>query len=171
MLVEWLKLLGIGAIGALASLIVSPFILYLIDIMVYALAAIIAILIKKRGANGLSELLQTFPKFTNEPVYGKDNRKPEIYPPNYIHSTRGVLVGKNNRHPKPIRDLEGKDYPKGSPNPNISDVPKQPVAAKVDKMLNVVHSVLLFYKSYYGQSTKVEKNQEITLFTWGERPI
>jgi hypothetical protein len=157
------QLLGRIALGTLIGLIVTPFMFYLLDIMAYALALIIAILFRKRALKELPELLKTFPKFTQKPVSRSDTSKYEINQQNYIHDTRGCRVDRKNRH-KVVCDLDGKGYYEDNTNDSRLYLPQQPVTTKLEKMLNVFHSVILFYRSYYGHSTKVEKNHFNRLF-------
>jgi hypothetical protein len=42
---------------------------------------------------------------------------------------------------------------------------EQPNTTTVNKLLNIFHRIILFYKSYYRHSTKVEKNRFGCSFT------
>jgi len=152
-----LQLLEVIALGALIGLIVTLFIFYLLDIMAYALVLIIVILSRERALKELPELLKTFPKFTEKPVSRSDTSKYEVNQQNYIHDMRSRRVDRENRH-KVVCDLDGKGYYKDDTNNSRLYTPKQPVATKLNKILNVVHSIILFYRRFYGCSTKVEKN-------------
>ena len=46
----------------------------------------------------------------------------------------------------------------GTPNQNALDAVNQPAFKKAP---TIFHRIILFYRSYYGRSAKVEKNQEL----------
>jgi hypothetical protein len=163
--VVFFSLVGMIAIGALVGLIITPFILYLSTVVAYALALgitlIRVILTSKQFLNVFPKLLKEFPKYTNKPVYESNNSKAAIDYPNPSKDDknpmidRGIItatceqIGYTSRHTSYCPS-----------NQNVPNMPKQPSIKKVSNIIqNVFHRIILFYKSYYGHSTKVEKNQ------------
>jgi len=60
---------------------------------------------------------------------------------------------------QPVADSGGERYYRPAKNDAL-DMVKCPAIIKVSNSFqNAFHSVILFYRSFYGHSTKVEKNQ------------
>ena len=124
----------------------------------YVLVLIIVMFVRGKALEELPELLKTFPEFTEEPVSCSDTSKYEINQENYIHDTRSCRVDRENRH-KVVCELDGKGYYKENSNNSGLYSPKQPITTELEKILNVLHRVIVFYRSLYGDSRKVEKNR------------
>jgi hypothetical protein len=127
-----LSLLGLIAVAVLASLIVTPIIVRLLERVV---------------------------AFTVYPIRHSDNSEREVYPPNHIHDIRGNSIDSEKMYGNPIANLSDKYRYESRDNCPQMSMLKQPNTTTVDKLLKVLHRVILFYSSYYGHSTKVEKNQ------------
>jgi hypothetical protein len=126
-----LSLLKLIIIAVLVSLITTPIIVHLIKWMT----------------------------FTIRPVYYSDNSKREVYPPNHIHSIGGDSVDGKKMYGNPITNLNDKYRNEGRYNRTETSMFKQPKTTSPNKLFEVFHKVILFYRSYYGHSTKVEKNR------------
>jgi hypothetical protein len=125
-----LSLLRLIVVAVLVSLITTPIIVRLIKRMTFAI----------------------------RPIYRSNNGEREVYPPNHVHSIRTDGIYSEKLYGNPIPNLSNRYcYKKGENQPQIG-VLKQPNAATVDKLSKVIHAVMLFYRSYYRHSTKVEKN-------------
>jgi len=151
----------VGSLGAMIGIIVTPFILYLMEVFAYALALTIVILLRRRRLKELPKLLKAFPKFTQKPVDASQTSKAGIYYPNPTHNSRQSIVDRDiigvRRKQIAYTSDDGDYHPSDN---NACDVVKQPTIKKAsDTTPNIFHRVILFYKSYYGHSTKVEKNQ------------
>jgi len=159
-----LQLLGLIALGALIGLTITPFILYLSQIVAYVFA-LIAVLLRatltskltpKKAFNTFPKLLKEFPKYTDKPIYEGNNSKATIKYPNPIKDIRQFMVDRSivSVNGESIAHTCGHaDYRPN--NQNIYDTPKQPIIKKIlNTTLNLFHSVILFYKEFYGHSTK-----------------
>jgi hypothetical protein len=73
LMIALLPLLGIAVIGTLISLIAPPLILYLTDIIAYALASIVAVLILKKRT--WKEALTGFQTFTNTVIKQSNSKE------------------------------------------------------------------------------------------------
>jgi hypothetical protein len=185
MLTEWFKLLAIGALGALAVLMLMPFILYLLELTIFALAVIAASIllivtvvsvfvialpvskVSKKASKELPSLMQSFkkvlerftklakciPNFANTPNYRSHSGNCQVCPPNYVSGNRKAMIEGDISQHCDICNLENKN-----PKEDGSNTTYKMVGKKTDKMLDVFHSAILFYKSYYEHSTKMEKN-------------
>jgi hypothetical protein len=151
-----LQFLGLTALGLLIGILVTPFVLYAARIIAYALASNIVLI---RATLRSKPVREVFPKVTEEPVPTADGSKPKIYPPNYIHSTRGCRVSREDIYMKPIPNLDDKYRYENRYNQLHTDILKQPITKRLNTISTVLHGVLLFYKNFYGHSTKVEKNR------------
>jgi hypothetical protein len=129
---DLLSLLGLTAVAVLVSLIMTPIIVRLIERRV---------------------------TFTIHPVYNSNNSKREVYPPNHIHDIRGDSVNSEKMYGNPIPDLDDKYRYESRYNRPETSMLEQPNATTIDKLLKIFHRIILFYRSYYGHSTKVEKNR------------
>jgi hypothetical protein len=154
-----LQLLGIIAL----SFLVTPFIFYLIGMAtsLIILAVNLAIrLARQKSLKGFPDVFEKFLRSANSVVYDSEQRKQEVYPPHYTHS---VGVTREDRGYIPhVPKLKAQCYWKRNADNRHLHTPNQPIATKPEKVLNVFHRVILFYKSYYGHSTKVEKNHFIS---------
>ena len=150
-----------GLLGAIIGIIATPFMLYLMELFAYALALIIVILLRRRKLKELPKLLKSFPKFTQEPVDASQASKASIHYPNPIHNSRESVINRDIIGVRRKQTAHTSDEADHHPSDNnVFDTVKQPTIKKVsDTTPNIFHRVILFYKSYYGYSTKVEKNQ------------
>jgi hypothetical protein len=126
-----LSLLGLITVAVLVSLIVTPIIVRLLERVV---------------------------TFTVYPIRHSDNSEREVYPPNHIHDIRSDCVDSEKMYGNPITNLSDKYCYESRDNRPQMSMLKQPNTTTVDKLLKIIHRVILFYRSYYGHSTKVEKN-------------
>jgi len=125
-----LSLLELIAVAVLISLITTPIIVHLIK----------------------------WVTFTVRPVYYSNNSKREIYPPNHIHDIGSDSVDSKKMYGNPIPDLGDKYCYEGRYNRPQTSMLEQPNTTIVDKLSKIFHRIILFYRSYYGHSTKVEQN-------------
>ena len=156
-----LQLLGIVAL----SFLVTPFILYSIG-MVTALLVLVAMILLRLTRN---QSLKTFPKVFKRFVWMKHDIEKEHSTGNYeIHppdSTHNIGVCRKKRWQlQPVPNLERCDcceepfddlrlYGRKYPIINL-------LSNKLNSVLKGFHRLVLFYRSYYGYSTKVEKNRK-----------
>jgi len=156
-----LQLLGLIALG----LLVTPFLFCLMGITVSVIVLIVNILIRlmrQQSLKGFPKVFKKFLWFSDSIMHHSENSEYKIYPPNYTHSIR--VSSENGRYIQPVSNLEGKSYYEDDVNKYHLDMPDEPVATKLEQMLNIFHKTILFYRSYYGHSTKVEKNQIVYCF-------
>jgi len=109
---------------------------------------------------------------TIRPVYYSDNSKREVYPPNHIHKGGGGSIDGKKMYWNPIPDLGDKYRYEGRYNRTETSMFKQPNTTLPNKLSKAFHRIILFYRSYYGHSTKVEKNLlvgsiPLSLREWG----
>lgn len=162
-----LQLLGVFAIGALIALIVTPLILRIAGIVIYALALIVVLLRAmltsqlppKKVFKAFHKLLKDFPKYMNSPIYKSDGTKDNVCFPNAIDNAHHAGVSQTITSQKPP---DSKSYAR---NENSLDMVNQPfIPHTLKKLRKTFHTIILFYRSYYGHSTKVEKNQNNIMF-------
>lgn len=156
-----LKIVGLTALGALVGLIATPFILYLARIIAYVLA-LVMVLLRATLISQLSpkEVFKTFPKllkeshkYVNSPIHESDATKGSICHPNGIDNSHHASVSHVITSQKPT---DSKRYER---NQNSLDVVKQPFIPDIPKdFRHIFHRTISFYRSYYGHSTKAEKN-------------
>ena len=156
----FLTLVGIIAVATIVGYLVTPLILYLARIVAYVLAVIVVLLraaltkrlTPKDVLNVFPQLFSEFPNYTHKPICEGDSSETRIRYRNDIpNSGKIVIVGVSENG---FQNPDGKDYCPAQQN--TTDMIKQPTIKKVS---NIIHNVTLFYKSYYGHSTKVEKNR------------
>ena len=155
------RFLGLIALGALVGVVVVPLILYLSQIVAYVLAVIV-VLLRLALTSQLSpkEVFKTFPKllkeshkYMNRPIHESDATKGNICHPNAIDNGHHASVSHVITSQKPT---DSKSY---ECSQNSLDVVKQPLIPDIPKKFRqIVHRTISFYRSYYGHSTKVEKN-------------
>ena len=156
LVVGLLQLFGLIVLGFL----ITPFMFYLIGTIVAVIVLTINLSVRLTRQKSFNSFPKIFKKFLWSPhsiVYHSKESEQEVYPPYYTHSI-GV-IGKNRGYIPHVPNLKAKHYWKGSPDNRHLDTPNQAVATKLEKVRNVSHRIILFYRSYYGHSTKVEKNQ------------
>jgi hypothetical protein len=154
-----LQLLGLVALGVLVGYIVTPLILHLAQMIAYILAVIVVLLQAvltsqlppKKVFKSFPKLFSELPNYTWKPIYKGDGSETRIRYRNDIpNSGKIVIIGVSENA---FQNPDGKDY--CPTQQDTIDTPKQPTVKKVS---DVVHDVILFYRSFYGHSTKVEKN-------------
>ena len=96
---------------------------------------------------------------TIRPVYHSDDSKREVYPPNHVHDIRSDGIDSEKMYGNPIPDLGDKYRYEGRYNRPETSMFKQPNTTSPNKLSEGFHRLILFYRSYYGHSTKVEKNR------------
>jgi hypothetical protein len=158
-----LKLLGLFAIGVLIALIVTPLILRITEIVIYALALVVVLLRAtltsqlppKEVFKAFPKLLKKSHKYVNSPIHESDATKGSIYHPNDIDNGHHASVSHVTTSEKPT---DSKRYER---NQNSLDVVKQPFIPDIPKKFRqIFHRIISFYSNYYGHSTKVEKNPQ-----------
>ena len=154
-----LQLLGILAL----SFLLTPFVLSLIAIIfaVFVLTAtILARLTIQHSLKAFPKVFRRFARMKHD--IDKEHRtgNHEIPSPNHLHSMR-VRIEKG-RYLQPICNLKSRDSCEDQSDELRLYRPKQPLiyllSDKFNGVLKGIHRLPLFYKSYYGHSTKVEKN-------------
>jgi hypothetical protein len=120
LVVDILQLLGLIALAILISLITTPLILH---------------------------LLKRFSTFTVHPVSHSDNSKREIYPPNHVHDIGSRRVNGEEMYRNPIPNLGDKYCYKSRYDRPDTDMLEQPNTTTVDKLLNIFHRVIAFYRN------------------------
>jgi hypothetical protein len=162
------KILGLGVLGALVGILTTPFVLYMLQALAYMLALMVVLLratlashlTVKEALNVFPQFVKEFPKYADEPVSDGKNGKPSIeYPNPSKHLRQSIQNGRRVNISKQADAYKGWQASNPPNNQGIRDMPKQPIIKEtLNAVCNLFHSVLLFYKSYYGHSTKVEKN-------------
>jgi hypothetical protein len=156
-----LQIFGLFAIGALIALMVTPLIFRTAEIVIYVLALIVVLLRAmitsqlppKKVFEAFHKLLNGFPKYMNSPIHKSDSTKDNVCFPNAIDNAYGTIVSQVITPQKPTN---GSSY---ADNHNGYGFVKQPTIKKLfNSTCNICHRIILFYRSYYGHSTKVEKN-------------
>ena len=141
------------------AFLVTPLMFYLIGMVVAVIVLTINLsvrLTRQKSFNSFPKIFKKFLRSSHSIVYHSKKSEQEVYPPHYTHS---IGVTRKNRGYIPyVPNLKAKHYRESDPNNRHLDTPNQPVATKLEKVCNVSHRIILFYKSYYGNSTKVEKN-------------
>jgi len=168
-----LRILGLialgGLIGAVIGIIATPFILQLTAILAYAVASIIAVILGRRT---WEESLKGFPPLINPMntiVHQSNNKQDNIRYPKRIHDVRnnsnGMVNGSIMHQSQTTTQQTATN--RQTANDNALDAVNQPTIKNIlNTFRNVIHRLMLFYRSYYGHSTKVEKNlvtQTVTL--------
>jgi len=163
-----LEILGLIVLG----LLVAPLIFYMIGVIIYVLyliawvvVIVTLLLARQKSLNDLAKLLNKFFRFTNKVYKQKDNSSYQVPKPRPIHSTGSCRADiENVRSVKPVCNLECPSCWKGKLDDLRLYVTKYPIvkpfSGKLKTVLNLAHRVILFYSSYYGHSTKVEKNPQ-----------
>jgi len=128
------------------------------DILQFLGLIALAVLISLAATPVIVSLLERVVAFPIYPIRHSDNSKRKIYPPNYIHKSRSGSVNSKEMYRNPIPNLGDKDCDESRYNCPDTNMLEQPNATLVDKLLKIVHRVIVFYRSYYRHSTKVEKN-------------
>jgi len=149
-----LEVLGLIAFG----LIIAPLLFYSIGIGFAVLSISATILIRLTRAKRPKAFGKVFKKFlwsTARVVPQGNEAKRKICPPDRFHGS-GVYR-EDGRYSPPVCDLKRQHYPEGRTNKYRLGTPNQQVANRLKKPRNALHSVLLFYRSYYGRSTTVEE--------------
>jgi len=155
---------GIIAIGVIIGYLVTPLIFYLMEGIIYLLAVTVVImrailtkrLTPKDVFNLFPQLLCKFHTHTNRPIYESRNRESRIQQPHPTHKDRPCMESGRNVGVaiQPIAHSSGdSNY-----HPAKKDAFNMVKCPAIIKVSNTIHTVLLFYRSYYGHSTKVEKN-------------
>jgi len=103
-------------------------------------------------------LLERVVAFPIHPIRHSDNSERKIYPPNHVHNIGGDSIDSKKMYRNPIPDLGDKYRYEGRYDHTETSVFKQSNTTPPNKLSEILHRILLFYKSYYGQSTKAEKN-------------
>ena len=157
-----LRILGFIALGALAGaligVIVTPFVLQLTVIVAYAVDSIIAVILKKRTWGESSKrFLPLLVNPLNSIIdHGHKKEHPISYAkhiPDSREHSNGIVDRDIVCHtPMPQRPSTT-HY--GTPNQDTFDMVNQPAFKKAP---TIFHRIISFYTSYYGHSTKVEKN-------------
>jgi hypothetical protein len=158
MVLRILGLIALGALGgALIGVIATPFILQLIVIVAYALASTIAVILKRRTWR---ESFKGFPPLANplntiiHPSHCKEHTISYAKPiPDFRDDSNGIVYRNVVSHP-PMTEKPS-TTPRQTANYNALDAVNQPTFKKAS---TIFHRIILFYRSYYGHSTKVEKN-------------
>ena len=157
------KILGLiilgGAIGALIGLVITPFVLYLAYLIAYGIASMIVMTIpKKRTMRGRLVRFRQFANPLNDTIYDSHGKEQSISYPKHIPNSgdhgNGVVDRGIVCHPPMPEKISTAPY--SAPNQNVFDSVNQETFKKAP---TVFHQIVLFYRSYYGHSTKVEKNQ------------
>jgi len=160
LVIDILKLLGILAL----SFLLTPFVLSLmaITVAVFVLTAtILARLTIHQSLKAVPKIFKRFARMKHDVDKEHRTGNYEIPSPNHFHSMRvGIEKG---RYLQPISNLESRDSCEQQFDELRLYRPKQPViyllSDKFNDVLKGIHNLLLFYKSYYGHSTNVEKNR------------
>jgi hypothetical protein len=157
-----LQLLGLFAIGVLIALVVTPLILCATEIVMYTLALLVVLLRAmlasqlppKKVFETFRKLMKDFPKYVNRPIYKSNSTNDNVRFPDAIDNTYGSSISQIITPQKPT---DSKGY---ACDQNKLDMVKQPfIPDTLKKCRKLFHTIILFYKSYYGHSTKVEKNR------------
>jgi len=163
-----LKFVGFTALGLLIAVIVVPLIFHLSKIMTYALALVVVLLratltsklTLKKAFKTFPKLLKALPKYMNEPVYEGDSTKGKIRLPKPIYDAYdggGIIIATVGQTRTPQKPTDSSSY---TDNQNRHGLVEQPTIKKLSNFtLHIFHRVISFYRSYYGHSTKVEKNR------------
>jgi hypothetical protein len=153
---------GIVAIATAAGYLVTPLLFYLTQAILYLLALTVVLLratltfrlTPKDVLNVFPQLLCKFRKYANSPIYESRNREDGSQYPKPVYESSPPIVARRIYRAKIGTESHRTNYYPAKKN--ACDMLKQPAVEKISK---AVHSVLLFYKSFYGHSTKVEKNR------------
>ena len=163
---DLLRIIGLTALGALGGaligVIATPFILQLTVIVTYALASTIAVILRRRTWR---ESLKGFPPLANplntiiHHSHCKEQTISYAKPiPDFRDHSDGTIDRNVIRHTQMSTKPDTTTY--NTPNQNTSDTVNQPAFKKAPI---IFHRIILFYKSYYGYSTKVEKNRFVAM--------
>ena len=125
LVVGLLKILGLIILGFL----ITPLMFYLLGTIIAVIVLALNLSVRLTMQKSLNSFLKIFKKF--------------LWSPNSI-----MYHSKNNIPSVP--NLKTKHYGEGNPNNRHFDTPNQAVATKLEKVCNVSHRIILFYKSYYG---------------------
>jgi hypothetical protein len=157
-----LRVLGLialgGLIGTVIGIIATPFVLQLTVILAYTVASMIAVILRRRT---WKESLKGFPSMAkplNAIIHNSHNKEQAISYAKCVPDFRDHSYGTIDRNV--VRHTQTPTNPDTNPydaaNQDTSDMVNQPALKKAP---TVFHRIILFYRSYYGHSTKVEKNQ------------
>ena len=149
-----LKILGFialgGVIGALIGLVITPFVLYLAYLIAYAIAS--TLVRSRQPTKPLNDIIHhSHPK--------EQTIKYAEHIPDFREHSNGIVDRNIICHTPMPKNPSATRY--GAPNQNIFDVVNQPAFKKAP---TIIHRIILFYRSYYGHSTKVEKNLQVSRF-------
>lgn len=154
-----LQLLGILTL----SFLVTPIVLSLIGIAFAVFVLTAMILVRLTIQQSLKAFPKIFKRFIRmEHDIDKEHRTGnyKIPSPNHLHSMRVGI--EKRRYIQPVRNLECRDSCKEQFGELRLYRPQHPViyllSDKFNGVLEGIHNLLSFYRSYYGHSTKVEKN-------------
>ena len=162
-----LQFLGLTALGLLLGIVVTPLILCLGRTIASVLALTVVLLratltfklSPKQVLKVFPKLLKDLPKYMNKPIHESQGAKDNICFPKPVHNTyqsRDAVIVAVSQTETPKKSTNGSSY---TDNQNRHHMVKQPTIKKAsDTTPDIFHRVILFYKSYYGHSTKVEKN-------------
>ena len=162
LVISILQLLGILAL----SFLLTPLVLSLITIIFAVFVLTAMILTRLTVQQSLKAFPKVFKRFARmKHDIDKEHRTGnyEIPSPNHLHSMRVGI--KKVRYLQPVHNLHSRNYCEQPLDDLRLYVAKYPtiyfLSNKVNSVLKVVHKVILFYRSYYGLSTKVEKNHSL----------
>jgi len=155
-------LAGIVAAGVVVGYLVTPLIFYLMEVTAYAIALLVNVLIMKRYTR---QQLRRFPKLQElpelvsrpHPSYPSDSRKQCIEYPQPTHNNRPRVVGRDNI-PVVNRERKANTSNESDDSPANNDAPNMVKCPAIEKVSKGIHNLLSFYRRFYGQSTRVEKN-------------
>ena len=148
LIVGILQLCGLIALAFL----VTPLMFYLIGTVVSIIVLTANLSVRLTRQESFKNFPKVFKKFlwpTTGIIYQSDKTNSGVYPPDLAHSVR--VDRKNGGYTQAVCNLEAQDYRKRSTNNSRLYLSKQPIT-------NSFHNVILFYRNFYGPSTKVEKN-------------
>ena len=163
-MVIFFTVLGIVAVSVVAGYLVTPLIFYALEAIAYLLALAVVLLratlalklTTKDVFNVLPQFLCKFRNYTNSELYKSRNRESRIQYTQPSHKDRPFMEGRRGISIaiQPITQ-SGNDADYRPAKKDALNMVKCPAIIKVS---NAIHDVILFYKSFYGHSTKVEKN-------------
>lgn len=161
---DFFTVVGIAAVGIVLGYLITPLLFraaealaYLIAVMVVVLRARLTLkLTAKDVFNVFPQLLCKFHNCANKPNYENRNRESGIKYPQPAHKDQPFMEvrGGISIAVQPIAHTSGdSDH-----HPAKKDALNAVKCPAIIKVSNSIHTVLIFYRSFYGHSTKVEKN-------------
>jgi hypothetical protein len=129
------------------------------DILQFLGLIALAVLISLAATPVIVRQLERVVAFPIYPIHHSNNSKRKVYPPNHIHKVGSDSIDGKKVYRNPIPDLDDKYCYERRYNRTESSMLKQPNATLPNKLSEAFHRIILFYRSYYGHSTKVEKNR------------